>query len=227
MVGLGLPIFGGILFLCGLLILVYLLLSVIKSLKQDTEKRSRRKRGAWNVLFLLLALVLLISSRLCFWSGESLISYQIFYRDEAIGKISIEPEGGGGKYLVYSFVDRKGKRYDHRILATGEKCQIEVEFIRWDPWLKDLGLVTAYRTVRVNFTSLEEPSIRTTELPGAEDPFWECIHRFDKPLFFVKTRLLKSDFIDLDFEQPQKLIISGDKIVIKPEPSTFSSDSTS
>jgi hypothetical protein len=227
MVGLGIPIFGGILFLCGFLILVYLLLFVIKSLKQDTEKRSRRKRGAWNVLFLLLALVLLISSRLCFWGGESLRSYQIFSQDEAIGEISTEPEDRGGKYLVYSFVDRKGKRYDHRVFAIGEKCQIEVELIRWDPWLKDLGLVTAYRAVRVNFTSLEEPSVRTTELPGAEDPFWECVNRFDKPLFFVKTRLLKSDFLDLDFNQPQKLIISGDRIVVKPELPPLSSDSTS
>ena len=227
MVGLGLPIFGGILFLCGLLILIYLLLSVIKSLKQDTEEKSKRKRGAQNVLLLLLALVLLISSRLCFWSGESLRSYQIFCQDKTIGEISLEPDERGGKFLVYSFVDRKGKRYNQRIFATGDRCQLEAEFLRWDPWLKDLGLVEAYRTVRVNFTSLEEPSVKTMEFPGAEDPFWEWVHRFDKPLFFVKTKTLKSDFIDLDFEQPQKLIISGDRIVIKPEPSPFSSDSTS
>jgi hypothetical protein len=227
MVGLGLPIFGGILFLSGLLILVYLLLSVIKSLKQDSEEKSKRKRGAQNVLLLLLALVLLIGSRLCFWSGESLRSYQIFCQDEAIGELSIEPDERGGKFVVYSFVDRKGNRYDQRIFARGERCQLEIEFLRWDPWLKDLGLVAAYKTVRVNFTSLEEPSVKTMEFPGADDPFWEWVHRFDKPLFFVKTKTLKSDFIELDFEQAQKLIISGERIEIKPEPSPFSSDSTS
>lgn len=227
MVGLGLPIFGGILFLCGLLILIYLLLSVIKSLKQEKEDKSRQNKGVQNVLLLLLALLLLIASRLCFWSGESLRSYQIFCRDEAIGEISVEPDNRGGKYLVYSFIDRKGKRYAHRVLTTGNRCQLEVEFLRWDPWLKDLGLVAAYKTVRVNFTSLEEPSVKTTELPGAENPFWEWVHRFDPPLFFVKTKLLKSDFIDLDFDQPQRLIISGEKILIKSEPPPLSTDSTS
>lgn len=226
MVGLGLPIFGGVLFLGGLLILIYLLLSVIKSLKEEAEEKSKSKKGARNVLLLLLALVLLIGSRLCFWTGESLRSYQIYSPDEPIGEIFIEPAEKGGNYLVYCFLDRKGKRYTNRVFASGQRCQVEAEFLRWDPWLKDLGLVPAYKMVRVNFTSLEEPSIKTTEFPGAENPFWEWVKRFDKPLFFVETNLLKSDFIDLDFSRPKELLIVEDRIVLKPEPPPVSPDST-
>lgn len=226
MVGLGLPIFGGTLFLVGLLILIYLLLRVIKSLKDEIEDKSKSKKGAQNVLFLLLALLLLVAARLCFWSGECLRSYQIYSPDETTGEILIESTEKGEKYLAYSFLDRKGKKYSYRILVSGEKCQIEAEFLRWDPWLKDLGLVPAYRVVRVNFTSLEEPSIKTKELPGSENPFWEWIKRFDKPLFFVETKLLKSDFIDLNFNRPKELMISEDKILIKPEPPPLSPDTT-
>lgn len=226
MVGLGLPIFGGVLFLVGLLILIYLLLCVIRTLKQEVEERSKSKRGTRNVVLLLLALVLLIGSRLCFWTGESLRSYQIYSPDEPIGEILIEPAEMGGNYLVYSFADRKGKLFAHRVFATGDRCQLEAELLSWDPWLEDLGLVTAYKMVRVNFTSLEEPSIKTTEFPGAENPFWEWVKRFDKPLFFVESKLLKSDFVNLDFSQPKELMISEDKMVLKPEPPPVSPDST-
>jgi hypothetical protein len=226
MVGSGLPIFGGVLFLGGLLILIYLLLKVIKSLKEETKEKAKPKRGVQNVLLLFLALLLLISSRLCFWTGESLRSYQIYFPDKCTGEIFIESAEKGEKYLVYSFLDRKGERYTYRSIILGEKCQMEAEFLRWDPWLKDLGLVSAYKMVRLKFTSLEEPSIKTKDLPGSDNPFWEWIKRFDKPLFFVKTKLLKSDFIDLDFSQPRELMISGDSIVLKPEPPPLSPDTT-
>jgi hypothetical protein len=227
MVGLGLPIFGGVLFFAGLSILIYLLLRVIKTLKEEREERSKPKKGGYNALLLALALLLLVWSRLCFWTGESLRSYQIYGADKPAGEISIEPAERGESYLVYSFEDRKGKRYIQKVFVLGEKCQIEAEFLSWDPWLKDLGLFPAYKAVRVNFTSLEEPSLKTVEFPGADNPFWEWVKRFDKPLFFVKTRLVKSDFIDLDFDQPRELLISGDKIVVKPETSPSVPDSGS
>lgn len=227
MVGLGLPIFGGVLFFGGLFILIYLLLRVIKSLKEEADERTKPRKGARNVLLLLLALLLLICSRLCFWTGESLRSYQIYCPDKSAGRIMMETSENGASHLVYSFQDRKGKAYAHTVLVQGEKCQIEVEFLSWDPWLKDLGLVPAFKAVRVNFTSLEEPSVKTSEFPGGDNPFWEWIKKFDKPLFFVKTRLLKSNFIYLDFDQPQELLISGDKIVFRPENRAAVPDSTS
>ncbi len=227
MVGLGLPIFGGVLFLAGLSILIYLLLRVIKTLKEEKEEKGKRRKGAQNVLLLILALLLLIWSRLCFWTGESLRSYQIYSPDKAAGEIVMESAERGERYLVYGYEDRKGKRYYHRIFVQGEKCQIEAELLRWDPWLEDLGLVPAYKTVRVSFTSREEPSLKTVTFPGADNPFWEWIRRFDKPLFFVKTRLLKSDFIDLDFDQPKELMISGDTIVVRPETPPLTPDSGS
>jgi len=226
MVGFGLPIFGGVLFLVGLLLLIYLLLSVIRSLREEIEEKTKSKKGAQNVLLLLLALLLLIGARLCFWTGECLRSYQICSVDRSFGEIFTEPAERGGQYLAYSCVDRKGKRFVHRILAIGQSCQLEAEYLRWDPWLKDLGLVPAYKMVRVNFTSLEDPSIKTMEFPGAENPFWEWAKRFDKPLFFLETKLLKSDFIDLDFSHPKELLIEEDKIVLKPEPTHPSPDST-
>lgn len=227
MVGLGLPIFGGVLFFGGLLILIYLLLRVIKSLKKEGDERVGPTKGARNVLLLLSALVLLVCSRLCFWTGESLRSYQIYSREESAGRITMETSEKGARHLIYSFQDRKGKAYAHTVLALGERCQIEAEFLTWDPWLKDLGLVPAFKAVRVNFTSLEEPEVKTSEFPGADNPFWEWIKKFDRPLFFVKTKLLKSDFIDLDFDQPQELLISGDEIVVRPENPAVFPDSTS
>ena len=225
MVGLGLPIFGGVLFFGGLFILIYLLLRVIKSLKEEAGERVKPRKGVRNVVLLVLALLLLIWSRLCFWTGESLRSYQIYCPDKSAAQIRVEPSEEGAGYLVYRFEDRKGKTYAHRVVTQGEKCQIEAEFLSWDPWLKDLGLVPAFKAVRVNFTSLEEPSLRTVELPGADNPFWEWVKRFDTPLFFVKTRLLKTDFIDLDFDQPREILISDNKLVVKPETSTQSPDS--
>lgn len=218
-----LPIFGTILFILSLIFLVYLLIRILRSISQK-EKIGRRRIYSQSTVFnsslFVLSLVFLLFSWVFFWTGRSLRAFDKFYPQALVGEMEVISETETTSRLVLTFFKSNGKSYTKNFFISGDKLQLEAEFLNFKPSLKDLGIYLCYKMVRINVLDISDSisveSKATTSVifelleGGTEFFFWT--KKFDNLLPWAEAKVLKSDYTSVAEQGVKKIHITEERI---------------
>ena len=229
-----LPIFGTIFFILGLFFLLYLFVRILRSILQKNKKSKRRVNSQSSVVdssLFIIALVFLLFSWFFFWTGRSLRGFHTFYPQTQVGEMEVIPETQTASRLVLTFFGSNGKSYIQSLFISGDKLQIEAEYLNFKPWVKGLGVYPCYKIVRINVLDISDHSLgesRVTPiisegfpkdsssiefelLEGGTDLFF-WTEKFDKVLPWVQTKVLKSEYFSIAQQVVKKIYITEEKI---------------
>jgi len=122
--------------------------------------------------------------------------------------------------LVLTLFRSDGKSYTQNFFITGEKLQLEAEFLDFKPSLKSLGIRPCYKMVRINVLDLADSlsaekskakPIIFELLEGGTDLFlWT--KKLDNILPWVETRVLKSDFSTVAEKEIKIIYLTKERI---------------
>ncbi|KPL02415.1 MAG: hypothetical protein AMJ90_05940 [candidate division Zixibacteria bacterium SM23_73_2] len=217
------PVLGAILFLSGLFVLVFLMIRILRLIIQRRESKKRwiyTQSNFLNASIFVLSLVLLLFSWLFLWTGRSLRSFNIFQTQVKVGKMEVIRETELTTRLVLTLFRSDGKSYTQNFFITGEKLQLEAEFLDFKPSLKSLGIRPCYKMVRINVLDLADSlsaekskakPIIFELLEGGTDLFlWT--KKLDNILPWVETRVLKSDFSTVAEKEIKIIYLTKERI---------------
>jgi len=216
-----LPLFGIIFLVLALFFLVYLLIRILVTIAQ---KRKQGKRWVYtqsnvlNLSFFTLALTLLLFSWVSFWTGRSLRAFHKFDSRSQIGEIELVQETDITSRLVLTLFRSDGQSYTQNFFITGNKLQMEAEFLNFKPLLKTLGIPPCYKFVRINILDISDSGSVESEvtpvifelLEGGTD-FFFWTEKLDNLMPWVEAKVLKSDSTSVTEQVVKRIYITKDK----------------
>ena len=123
--------------------------------------------------------------------GFFLRSYHAFTHERPVAEILTEPSGVEKTSLVS--LAQFDSRTSRQFLIRGDQWMIEGDILKWDDWLRFLGLETRYRLTRLRgryVSTEEETRQRPTVYSLVKDehhPLWKFLYKYGPRLPFVST----------------------------------------
>lgn len=176
----------------GLLFLLFFLYHRIRWFLRLISRKKTVSPGLFSSLGRLITIFLWTSIfGILLFFGFFLRSYHAFTYERPVAEISTEPSGVQ-KTSVVSLAQFNPPT-TRLFLIRGDQWMIEGDILKWDDWLRFLGLETRYRLTRLRgrYVSTEEetrqkPTIYSL-VKDEHDPLWKLLYEYGPRLPFVST----------------------------------------
>lgn len=204
-----LAVIGTVLFIAGILLLAYLLRRVFKRIKyQDTGSPRSKPPGGLNILFLLIALIFIISSQGFFWLSSQLNYFRPLETTGDIGRLTVKQTNDPVKSLEMRYVpaSKDSVNIENFFFLSGDSWRLSGEIINFKFGREYLDLPErSYKTVEFDgrFLARRAPSstgelFHSKELEGGRSRAFEVFRDSRYFRWFAEVDSFASEFVTTD-----------------------------
>jgi len=215
-----LAVYGIVLFLIGILLLAFLLRRVFKRLRYEDTGDPRSKRpGGMNIIWVILALILIVLSQGMFWMSSQLQFFRVLNDYGDLGRLTAKRTGDPVKSLEIRYVPASydSVNIENLFYLSGDSWRFSGEILRFKFAREYLHLPErCYKTVSFDARFLAERAPASTgvlfhskELEGGPSRAFEVFRDSKYFKWFAEVDSFQSEFVttetageyDLNLEQ--------------------------
>jgi hypothetical protein len=159
---------------------------------------------------------------MCLFLGFFLRSYHAFTYERPVSEIICEPLDAGKASRITLIQYRP--RVSRQFLIRGDQWMIEGDILKWDNWLRFLGLDTRYRLTRLRGRYIlteqetrEQPTVYSLAR-DENDPLWRYLYEYGHRMPFVSTVYGSAAFQLTGGRKSYLLYVSSSGFVVRQKP---------
>ncbi|NIW78117.1 MAG: hypothetical protein GWN16_01075 [Calditrichae bacterium] len=179
----------------GLIALVIFLINRIRWILPRSDTTAKKGNGLISDLRNLLLIILLLAiSAMFLFIGFFLKAYLAFTDEEPVAEVSVLPSEGPKTIRVkFKEFNHNQNQFPQEYNIRGDQWVLEGDILKWDHWLKFMGLQTRYRFTRLRGRYLHtEEEIRGPRtiysLVRREDHWgWRLLYQYGHQFPFIST----------------------------------------